>query len=154
MGPRWSCCCWVASVVSDSVWPHRRQPTSAPSLGFSGQGHRSRLPFPPPSLELLHPYDKNGQYKKGSKEKKRRGEKSQKWQKKMSQDCRTRIFRINGSTVDQEQQKRKDPHQDIPSWNSRPPGMEGLSSNSQWRRKEKPSQQNNRMQKGCEPPCL
>ena len=21
------CCCWVASVVSDSVWPHRRQPT-------------------------------------------------------------------------------------------------------------------------------
>ena len=21
------CCCWVASVMSDSVWPHRRQPT-------------------------------------------------------------------------------------------------------------------------------
>ena len=21
------CCCWVTSVVSDSVWPHRRQPT-------------------------------------------------------------------------------------------------------------------------------
>ena len=28
-------CCWVASVVSDSVWPHRRQPT--------------RLPIPSPS---------------------------------------------------------------------------------------------------------
>ena len=25
------CCCWVASVVSDSVWPHRRQPTRLPS---------------------------------------------------------------------------------------------------------------------------
>ena len=24
------CCCWVASVVSDSVRPHRRQPTSLP----------------------------------------------------------------------------------------------------------------------------
>ena len=24
---RWCCCCWVASVVSDSVWPRRRQPT-------------------------------------------------------------------------------------------------------------------------------
>ena len=23
----WCCCCWVASVVSDSVRPHRRQPT-------------------------------------------------------------------------------------------------------------------------------
>ena len=23
-------CCWVASVVSDSVWPHRRQPTRLP----------------------------------------------------------------------------------------------------------------------------
>ena len=23
----WTCCCWVASVLSDSVWPHRRQPT-------------------------------------------------------------------------------------------------------------------------------
>ena len=21
------CCCWIASVVSDSVWPHRQQPT-------------------------------------------------------------------------------------------------------------------------------
>ena len=26
------CCCWVASVVSDSVWPHRRQPTRLPHL--------------------------------------------------------------------------------------------------------------------------
>ena len=24
------CCCWVTSVVSDSVWPHRRQPTRLP----------------------------------------------------------------------------------------------------------------------------
>ena len=24
---KYCCCCWVASVVSDSVWPHRRQPT-------------------------------------------------------------------------------------------------------------------------------
>ena len=25
-----SCCYWVASVMSDSVWPHRRQPTRLP----------------------------------------------------------------------------------------------------------------------------
>ena len=25
-----SCCCWVASVVSDSVWPHRWHPTRLP----------------------------------------------------------------------------------------------------------------------------
>ena len=24
------CCCWVTSVVSDSVWPHRQQPTRLP----------------------------------------------------------------------------------------------------------------------------
>ena len=24
------CCCWVTSVASDSVWPHRRQPTRLP----------------------------------------------------------------------------------------------------------------------------
>ena len=24
------CCCWVTSVVSDSVWPHRQQPTRMP----------------------------------------------------------------------------------------------------------------------------
>ena len=24
------CCCWVTSVVSNSVWPHRRQPTRLP----------------------------------------------------------------------------------------------------------------------------
>ena len=24
------CCCWVTAVVSDSVWPHRRQPTRLP----------------------------------------------------------------------------------------------------------------------------
>ena len=28
------CCCWVASVVSDSVRPHRRQPTSSPFPGI------------------------------------------------------------------------------------------------------------------------
>ena len=38
------CCCWVTSVVSDSVRPHRRQPTRMPapstlSLGFSRQEH-------------------------------------------------------------------------------------------------------------------
>ncbi|CAI9156092.1 unnamed protein product [Rangifer tarandus platyrhynchus] len=40
-------CCYVASVVPDSVQPHRRQPTKAPlSLGFSRQEHWSGLPFP------------------------------------------------------------------------------------------------------------
>ena len=28
------CCCWVASVVSDSVRPHRRQPTRLPIPGI------------------------------------------------------------------------------------------------------------------------
>ena len=28
--PQSCCCCWVASVVSDSVWPHRWQPTRMP----------------------------------------------------------------------------------------------------------------------------
>ena len=27
-----TCCCWVASVMSDSVQPHRRQPTRLPRL--------------------------------------------------------------------------------------------------------------------------
>ena len=47
------CCrCWVASVVSDSVWPQRRQPTRLPpSLGFSRQEHWSGLPFPSPMCE-------------------------------------------------------------------------------------------------------
>ena len=35
----------------DSVWPHRRQPTRLPSLGFSRQEHWSGLPFPPPMHE-------------------------------------------------------------------------------------------------------
>ena len=30
MCPTCCCCCQVASVVSDSVWPHRRQPTRLP----------------------------------------------------------------------------------------------------------------------------
>ena len=28
--PGCCCCCWVTSVVSDSVWPHRRQPIRLP----------------------------------------------------------------------------------------------------------------------------
>ena len=28
------CCCWVTSVVSDSVWPHRRQPPGSPVPGI------------------------------------------------------------------------------------------------------------------------
>ena len=36
------CCCWVASVVSDSAWPHRQQPTRLPrpwdSSGKTGVG--------------------------------------------------------------------------------------------------------------------
>ena len=43
------CCCYIASVVSDSVLPHRRQPTRLPYfLGFSRQEHWSGLPFPSP----------------------------------------------------------------------------------------------------------
>ena len=39
-------------VVSDSAWPHRRQPTRLPpSLGFSRQEHWSGLPFPSPMHE-------------------------------------------------------------------------------------------------------
>ena len=29
------CCCWVTSVVSNSVWPHRQQPTTLPCPGDS-----------------------------------------------------------------------------------------------------------------------
>ena len=47
------CCCrQVASVVSDSVRPHGRQPTRLPrSLGVSRQEHRSGLPFSSPTHE-------------------------------------------------------------------------------------------------------
>ena len=45
------CCCSVASVVSNSVRPHRRQPSRLPSLGFSRQEHWSGLPFPSPVHE-------------------------------------------------------------------------------------------------------
>ena len=42
----------VTLVVSDSVRPHRQQPTRLPpSLGFSRQEHRSGLPFPSPMHE-------------------------------------------------------------------------------------------------------
>ena len=45
-------CCQVASVVSDSLRPHRRQPTRLPpSLGSSRQEHWSGLPFPSPMYE-------------------------------------------------------------------------------------------------------
>ena len=38
--------------MSDSVWPHRRQPTRLPlSLGFSRQEHWNGLPFPSPMHE-------------------------------------------------------------------------------------------------------
>ena len=37
--------------LSDSVQPHRRQPTRLPSLGFSRQEHWSGLPFPSPVHE-------------------------------------------------------------------------------------------------------
>ena len=47
-----TCYCSVASVVSDSVWPHRQQPTRLPpSLGFSRQEHWSGLPFLSPMHE-------------------------------------------------------------------------------------------------------
>ena len=46
------CCCWVASVVSNSVRPHRTAAHQAPpSLGFSRQEHWSRLSFPSPMQE-------------------------------------------------------------------------------------------------------
>ena len=34
--------------MSDSVWPHRRQPQAPPPLGFARQEHWSGLPFPSP----------------------------------------------------------------------------------------------------------
>ena len=37
--------------MSDSVWPHRWQPTRLPSLGFSRQEYWSMLPFPAPVHE-------------------------------------------------------------------------------------------------------
>ena len=45
------CCCYVTSVVSDSVRPHRRQPTRLLFLGFSRQEYWSKLPFPSPVHE-------------------------------------------------------------------------------------------------------
>ena len=44
------CCyyCYVASVISDSVRPHRQQPTRLLSLGFSRQEYGGGLPFPSP----------------------------------------------------------------------------------------------------------
>ena len=41
----------VASVVSDSVRPQRRQPTRLPAPGFSRHEHWSGLPFPSPMQE-------------------------------------------------------------------------------------------------------
>ena len=47
------CCCYVASVVSNSVRPHRclAAHQAPPSLGFSRQEHWSGLPFPSPMHE-------------------------------------------------------------------------------------------------------
>ena len=36
------CCCWVASVVSDSPWPHRQQPTRLPRP-WDSQGKNTRV---------------------------------------------------------------------------------------------------------------
>ena len=38
--------------MSDSVQPHRRQPTRLPSLGFTRQEHWSGLPFPSPLVQF------------------------------------------------------------------------------------------------------
>ena len=43
--------CQVTLVMSDSVRPHRRQPSRLPSLGFSRQEHWSGLPLPSPMHE-------------------------------------------------------------------------------------------------------
>ena len=49
--PTACCCCWVASVVSDSVQPHRQQPTRLPRPWDSpGKNTGSGCHF------LLHPY--------------------------------------------------------------------------------------------------
>ena len=37
--------------MSNSLWPHRRQPARLPSLGFSRQEYWSGLPFPSPMRE-------------------------------------------------------------------------------------------------------
>ena len=43
-----SCCCWVASVVSDSATPETAAHQAPLSLGFSRKDHWSGLPFPSP----------------------------------------------------------------------------------------------------------
>ena len=45
------CCCYVVSVMSNSVRPQRRQSTRLPRLGFSRQEHWSGLPLHPPVHE-------------------------------------------------------------------------------------------------------
>ena len=51
-GPEDLCCCQVTSVVSNSAWSHRRQPTrllhhqAPPSPGFFRQEYWNGLPFP------------------------------------------------------------------------------------------------------------
>ena len=45
------CCCLITLVVSNSVRPHRWQPTRLRSLGFSRQEYWSGLPFPSPVHE-------------------------------------------------------------------------------------------------------
>ena len=47
------CCCQVASVVSNSVRPHRQQPTRLPRPWDSpDKEHWSGLPFPSPSRKV------------------------------------------------------------------------------------------------------
>ena len=43
-----SCCCWVAWVVSDSLWPSWLNCRAPLSMGLSKQEHWSGLPFPSP----------------------------------------------------------------------------------------------------------
>ena len=74
-------CCWVASVVSDSAWPHRRQPTRLPrpcdspgkntgvgchflfqcmkvkSESEVAQSCPTQRPHGPQPTRLLHPWD-------------------------------------------------------------------------------------------------
>ena len=51
-----SCCCWVASVVSNSVQPHRRQPTRLPHPWDSpGKNTRVGRDLPDPETESASP---------------------------------------------------------------------------------------------------
>ena len=51
LGIKSPCCCWVASVVSDTATPYTAAHQAHPSLGFSRQEHWSGLTFPSPMHE-------------------------------------------------------------------------------------------------------